>query len=1329
MKLKFTTLVLLFFAMSASVSEGADLFVSSGGAGTCLTVGSPCSITTAIGLASPGDTINFAAGLYSVTAGIDISLNYLTLKGPQAGVPASGRTKFVFPATCNVAEACLVAGPLVEYLFSIQADNVTIDGFDLVGDVTKTWAGVKIEGGFDRWTIDSNIVQHIGQEKTTVTGNYSYGVFGDANPTTNGTATMTGGEIVRNHFVELGRQNLPKVGAHKSAGMGIHLEGVSGLVTSCTAPLKFACGVWVHLNQFDDLATGQNQANFTFDVNGKEYATGVNIIQDAQNSSPNNGALVEGNQYNKDTFPAPDTKMDRGVVIGIGGSAVTEANASMLADVDAYVTNIDRKATISELVLADFHKTLHPTLFGPGSDMYFEDPLLAVEKSDPTASIVFLSKIPVLAPALAFEDYRITVSSGSKATSASYKVSLDSKKNLNLRQGAKLLFDGIKSNGVLAGVTEIILDGTSGNDLLTIDFSNGNPTPRGSIDGGGAIILPGVKFDGKAGFDKIVLRGDEQLSDETIAMTGKDSGIIYFEPQAGPGLARTTFTQGTTTNVEFLGLEPIDDVLIVNGAYAITAPDNSNNEINVVNGPFRFGFETFQVNSGQNATFEEVNFANKKNVHIHGSDETAVASAVVGDDVITLFTDDGDAPKLLLNINLYGGSAADDRSDDYFVVRPSKDFEISVNGGSDFTDDYLFLDCAKTDALCDPAGIAGLPATYSALSGVGFKNLTIATVEKTADSFAPGTDLDIKKELVGFATNGAHPGDDLQYKVTVTNRSGATITTNATPIWITDVVDHRLSLVEQSIVVSRGTVQVAGTNTAMLWKIGDLGTLAAGESVTMTYKVIVNTLITTNNIQNYASILNANGAPFAQYNGANGATLEDIAFADLDVLPVYGFPIKAAIQASLFYQTEAGPRYMVGLYGGAKDPQQGNLGSLLCRVPDTNASVGWDGGLGNLWYSCGKGLPAKDNLFSPLVVTDMFQDSAGRIWLTTWGFDGLFYSDDGAQTWTSANVDLSGGIGGAPDGQPDGFAQIYAITEDILGTLFISANNGEVYRSFDRGVTWQKAKQLPRGSADTAYSLEADPTVPGKLYAGTFGDGLYITNDFAETWAKPASAGLLNGYIYDIEIDPLSGNLFVGTAKGIFYSSDNGANWTGLNTAFPFPTNPPEIRAIAFDGNGQLFASTWGQGVWSSADWQATSLSLFALKESRVYDMAVSNGVVFTLGENGETSSFRYSSSARSTGIDDGFDNEVPTDFALDQNYPNPFNPTTSIQFNLPATQNVNLSVFDVLGRRVATLVNGQMAAGRHNVTFEASNLPSGMYLYRLSTPNGSISQKMILMK
>ena len=100
-----------------------------------------------------------------------------------------------------------------------------------------------------------------------------------------------------------------------------------------------------------------------------------------------------------------------------------------------------------------------------------------------------------------------------------------------------------------------------------------------------------------------------------------------------------------------------------------------------------------------------------------------------------------------------------------------------------------------------------------------------------------------------------------------------------------------------------------------------------------------------------------------------------------------------------------------------------------------------------------------------------------------------------------------------------------------------------------------------------------------------------------------------------------------------------------------------------------------------------------------------------------------------SVDIDDLEGDEIPRDYTLSQNFPNPFNPTTTIEFALPQAANVNLTVFDILGRQVAILVNGKLTAGRHTVNFQASSLPSGMYLYRLTTPRGTIAQKMILLK
>jgi hypothetical protein len=85
--------------------------------------------------------------------------------------------------------------------------------------------------------------------------------------------------------------------------------------------------------------------------------------------------------------------------------------------------------------------------------------------------------------------------------------------------------------------------------------------------------------------------------------------------------------------------------------------------------------------------------------------------------------------------------------------------------------------------------------------------------------------------------------------------------------------------------------------------------------------------------------------------------------------------------------------------------------------------------------------------------------------------------------------------------------------------------------------------------------------------------------------------------------------------------------------------------------------------------------------------------------------------------------------FALEQNYPNPFNPTTSISFSIPEKSNVVLKVYDVLGREVANVLNAVQEAGSHSVSFDASKLSSGAYIYTITAGKHSASKKMLLMK
>ncbi|MFA4818833.1 MAG: T9SS type A sorting domain-containing protein [Patescibacteria group bacterium] len=96
------------------------------------------------------------------------------------------------------------------------------------------------------------------------------------------------------------------------------------------------------------------------------------------------------------------------------------------------------------------------------------------------------------------------------------------------------------------------------------------------------------------------------------------------------------------------------------------------------------------------------------------------------------------------------------------------------------------------------------------------------------------------------------------------------------------------------------------------------------------------------------------------------------------------------------------------------------------------------------------------------------------------------------------------------------------------------------------------------------------------------------------------------------------------------------------------------------------------------------------------------------------------------TGVED---ESVPTRYSLSQNYPNPFNPATTIRFGLPNSEYVNLIVYDLLGREVATLINESKLAGYHTVEFNPGNLPSGIYLYKLTAGKFTKTEKMMLMK
>ena len=197
--------------------------------------------------------------------------------------------------------------------------------------------------------------------------------------------------------------------------------------------------------------------------------------------------------------------------------------------------------------------------------------------------------------------------------------------------------------------------------------------------------------------------------------------------------------------------------------------------------------------------------------------------------------------------------------------------------------------------------------------------------------------------------------------------------------------------------------------------------------------------------------------------------------------------------------------------------------------------------------------------------------------------------------------------------------------------------------------------------------------------------------------------------------------------------------FSSLEAMLSFPSEELEMKDI------RLQNSTWPGAI---VDWKLKNGSrIDTLSVAIANGEQVSNGEVMEVVFAKRTDQPQDSVSILSAQVDESsrelafnkneilvdkesVQNEVPNQFELNQNFPNPFNPSTVISYSLPKSATVTLRVFNIVGKQVATLVSGErQAAGSHQVTFDGSNLSSGMYLYRLETGDFVKTKKMMLVK
>lgn len=272
--------------------------------------------------------------------------------------------------------------------------------------------------------------------------------------------------------------------------------------------------------------------------------------------------------------------------------------------------------------------------------------------------------------------------------------------------------------------------------------------------------------------------------------------------------------------------------------------------------------------------------------------------------------------------------------------------------------------------------------------------------------------------------------------------------------------------------------------------------------------------------------------------------------------------------------------------------------------------------------------------------------------------------------------------------------------------LFLSADVLHVYHDDNTAnLQWYT---LP-ATLNSIYKFGQD------FYISSEGGGIYRCSPYYVLTQVNNGLPTLASY----SVTSAGGYLFAGTNVGIFRTNVSSINWTRV---FQEPLGQSFMKIISY--NNYLFASS-GTSIYKSSDLGNSWISIYSSGPKTVNSIWNNSEYIFaSIGNAGlirrsiaDAISITQSSSV------------VPNNFSLSQNYPNPFNPNTVIGFQIPAAGFVNLKIFDINGREISELVNEKLNAGEYKIDFNADNLPSGVYYYKMTTENFSETRKMILVK
>lgn len=331
--------------------------------------------------------------------------------------------------------------------------------------------------------------------------------------------------------------------------------------------------------------------------------------------------------------------------------------------------------------------------------------------------------------------------------------------------------------------------------------------------------------------------------------------------------------------------------------------------------------------------------------------------------------------------------------------------------------------------------------------------------------------------------------------------------------------------------------------------------------------------------------------------------------------------------------------------------------------------------------------------------------------------DNIHRTTDGGETWSNNLLDTD---------EPLYLKSLFTEGRD---TIYVAGR--KLLRSINGGESWQEVADYNdffAGHGETMYERETIINIGAK------GKNLFITNYFVYKTSdggqslNPVALPLddknvlshhfVDSYVADNSIYVLSNSR--GVPKQLFKSHDSGNSWQAVVLPVNDYTSVSGINedTVFITGNEGVLLKT----IDGFKSWNKTIID----SDVRINDLLFTeNGTGYLVTDQRIYKNSRYTITTRIAEEEPGLVNKA----TLKQNYPNPFNPTTNIQFELQRASAVQLTIYNLIGRKIDVLYDGFKSTGSHTITFDASDLSGGIYIYELKTDSFAERKIMTLIK